>query len=40
MDSLLTLALAFLQFIQALRVTESGTFRLLPVTPLELPGLG
>ena len=26
-----TLALAFLQFVQALGVTESGAFRLLPV---------
>ena len=35
-DSLLTFALAFLQFVQAFGVTESGTFRLLPV----VPGLG
>lgn len=32
----LTLALAFLQFVQALGVTESGTFLLLPA---EVPGL-
>lgn len=35
----LTLALAFLQFVQAFGVTESGTFRFLPVLPLEVPGL-
>ena len=34
----LTLALALLQFVQALGVTESGTFRFLPVEPLEVPG--
>lgn len=33
---LLTLALAFLQFVQALGVTESGTFLVLPA---EVPGL-
>lgn len=32
-----TLALAFLQVVQALGVTESGTFLLLPE---EVPGLG
>lgn len=33
-----TLALAFLQLVQALGVTESGTLRLLPVAP-EVSGL-
>jgi hypothetical protein len=37
---LLTFALAFLQFVQAFGVTESGTFRLLPVVPLAVPRLG
>ena len=32
-----TLALAFLQFVQALGVTESGTFLFLPA---EVPGVG
>ena len=35
-----TLALAFLQFVQAFGVTESGTFRRLPVPLLEVPGRG
>lgn len=36
----LTLALAFLQFVQALGVTESGTFRRLPALLLEVPARG
>ena len=37
--SLLTLALAFLQLVQALGVTESGTFLFLPVVLVEVPCL-
>ena len=37
--SLLTLALALLQLVQALGVTESGTFLFLPVVLVEVPGL-
>ena len=37
--SLLTLALAFLQVVQALRVTVSGTFLFLPVVLVEVPCL-
>ena len=37
--SLLTLALAFLQLVQALGVTESGTFLFLPVVLVEAPCL-
>ena len=32
-----TFALAFLQFVHAFGVTESGTFRFLPVMPPPLP---
>lgn len=37
--SLLTLALAFLQVVQALGVTESGTFLFLPAVLVEVPCL-
>ena len=37
--SLLTLARAFLQLLQALGVTESGTFLFLAVVPEEAPRL-
>ena len=37
--SLLTLALAFLQLVQALGVTESGTFLFLPEVLVEVPCL-
>lgn len=35
-----TLALAFLQFVQALGVTESGTFRRLAAPLLDVPARG
>ena len=38
-SSLLTLALAFLQLVQALGVTESGTFLFLPLVVVEVPCL-